>query len=96
MFRRTGTIVLGAAIGAAILVPEAASAATKTVFAGDAPGTGKIAGKLIPKGFLDTYQPRANAFFLHRVTINAGDKVKFVIEGFHSIDLPGSSGKRSD
>jgi plastocyanin len=81
---------------AAFALPAGASAKTKTVYAGQPPSTRALARKLgITKAFGQKYAPGANAFFNQTVTINQGDSVKWVglVAGFHTIDLPGSSGK---
>jgi plastocyanin len=81
---------------AAFALPAGASAKTKTVYAGPPPSTQALAHKLgITKAFGKKYSPSANAFFNQTVTINQGDAVKWVglVSGFHTIDLPGSSGK---
>ena len=81
-----------------LAMPAVASAGTKVVYAGPPAVTKQIAGKVIaasglnPKSFVSKYQPDVNDFFLHRVTINAGDTVSFRLEGFHTVDLPGKSG----
>ena len=80
-----------------LAMPAVASAGTKVVYAGPPAVTKQIAGKVIaasglnPKSFVSKYQPDVNDFFLHRVTINAGDTVSFRLEGFHTVDLPGKS-----
>jgi plastocyanin len=81
--------VLAVAVAACVL-PATASANTKTVTAGPPPSIGKIAGQALGKKFIKTYNPDINDFFLHRVTINVGDTVSFQIDGFHTVDLPGS------
>jgi len=91
MQRRAFAIIVGCASIAAIALPTAASAATKTVSAGP-PGNG-TAQRLLGKAFLKKYSPDVNDFFLHRVTINQGDTIRFLINGFHTVDLPGSSGQ---
>ncbi len=48
---------------------------------------------MLGKSFVTTYNPDVNDFFMHRVTINAGDTVSFIQAGFHTIDLPGNSGQ---
>jgi plastocyanin len=89
---RLGTIA-GAAIGA-VALPATAAASTTTVFAGPPPSTGKVAAKLLPKSLnINKFQPDINDFFAHRVTIAQGDSVKFVVAGFHTVDLPGKSGQ---
>ena len=96
--RRTGAWTAAVACAAALAFSATATAATRTVFAGSDAGvaqklTQKIAGKLIPnvKSFVGKYNPDINNFFTQRVTINAGDTVKFQITGFHTVDLPGST-----
>ncbi len=66
------------------VVPSVAAARTKTVYADAPPSAAKV---------LQKYGAAVNAFFLTRVTVNVGDKVRFLQEGFHTIDLPGRSGK---
>jgi plastocyanin len=84
--------VVATALGA-LAIPAVATAHTKVVFAGQPPLTGKIAAKIVPKGFGARFNPDFNAFLLNRVTINAGDTVSFRIEGFHTIDLPAKGGQ---
>jgi plastocyanin len=93
MRRRVGFIAVGCVAGAAIALPAAAGARTKTVFAGPPPSAEKVAAKVLGKPFLGKYSPGINDFFLHRVTVNAGDTVSFINAGFHTIDLPGKSGE---
>jgi plastocyanin len=70
-----------------------AKPATKLVYAGPPPGVNKIAAKFLPKNFNKLYNPDINAFFNKKTTINVGDTVSFRIRGFHTVDLPGSTGK---
>jgi plastocyanin len=84
-------VALCATVIGVVLPTGAASAATKTVTAGP-PGMG-AAKRLLGTAFLKKYSPDVNDFFLHRVTINQGDTISFRINGFHNIDLPGSSGR---
>ena len=84
MRRRSGLWAAVCAAGALIVAPASASAITKTVYAGETPAAGKVISK---------YGAAVNAFFMSRVTIHRGDSIKFLIHGFHDIDLPGSSGK---
>jgi plastocyanin len=90
---------LVAAVGVAAVAaatPAVASAHAKTVYAGPPPSTGKLAGKILGKGgkaFVSRYNPDINDFFRHRVTVNQGDTVSFVLNGFHTVDLPGKSGQ---
>ena len=92
--KRTGAWVVGATCSVALLFSASASAATKIVYAGS-PGklTQKIASKLIPnlKSFSGKYNPDINSFFNQRLTIHTGDTVSFRLQGFHTIDLPGSA-----
>jgi plastocyanin len=74
-------------------LPSVAAAGTTTVYAGPPPSAQAIAGQLLAKGFGAKYNPDVNDFFLHRVTISQGDTVAFRIDGFHTVDLPGKSGK---
>jgi len=93
MGRRTMLWVL-AGIGAVLLVlPAAASAkgVTKVVYAGPPPFTRAIAKAILPKSFAPTYNPDAPQFFNERTTINVGGTVSFLINGFHSVDFPGSA-----
>jgi plastocyanin len=72
-----------AAVAAATLVPAAlAQGATRTVVAGP---PGKVAGTP-PDG-------DSNAFYRKTVTIHVGDKVKWKINGFHTVTVP-AKGKR--
>jgi plastocyanin len=93
MQRRQGIIAVATTIAAVLLLPAVASARTKVVYAGPPPSATKIVGKVLGKGAaaLNKLNPDINAFFRQRVTINAGDKVSFIQNGFHTIDLPGSS-----
>jgi plastocyanin len=70
-----------------------AKPATKLVYAGIPPGANKIAAKFLPKNFNKLYNPDINAFFNKKTTINVGDTVSFQFRGFHTVDLPGSTGK---
>jgi plastocyanin len=84
---RTGASAIAcAAIGLAIL-PAAAAAKTRTVYAG---GPGKFAASLQKK-----YGAGVNNFLINRVTINVGDTVvwngKSLANGFHTVDFPGKA-----
>ena len=71
-----GTLVLAIAS----VFPVAAQAATKDVSLGP------------PTNAQKALQPTAsdvNDFFPHEVRIHVGDKVRFVPNGFHTVDLPG-------
>jgi plastocyanin len=63
-------------------LPALATASTKTVYADAPPSAQKALGK---------YGASANEFFLTRIAVHQGDTVKFVITGFHTVDLPGPS-----
>jgi plastocyanin len=68
------------ALALAAVSPVAAQAATKTVDMG------------LPTASQRTFQNTGsdvNDFFPHRVTIHAGDRIRFVPTGFHTVDLPG-------
>lgn len=98
MSRRIGLGVFVGGCVALLGLPAIASAGTKVVYAGPPPVSNQIAGKVLaaskiaPKSFVNRYQPDINDFFLHRVTINAGDTVSFRLDGFHTVDLPGPTG----
>jgi plastocyanin len=77
--RTTGVIALGALLA----LPGIAEAKTKTVNMGIPPASGKA----FEKAGVDV-----NDFFPHGVTINKGDKVKFLAVGFHSFDFPARGG----
>jgi plastocyanin len=80
---RSWALAVTSVAAAAITLPATAAAATKTVWEGAPPTAPKL---------LQTVA-QANDFFLHKVTINAGDTVNFQVSGFHNVDLPGASGK---
>jgi plastocyanin len=73
-------LLLGCAVGAAALTPTAAMAATKTVTMG-------LPSVKASKPF-QTLNGDANAYFPKVATIHAGDKISFVVTGFHTLDLP--------
>ena len=70
-------------MAAALLVPAAAQAKTKTVYVGR-PGR--------DQEDLQAQATDANAFFPAQLTVNAGDSVKFVPAGFHTVDIPKKGG----
>ena len=72
------TIGAAAATMLALAVPAAAEAATKTVEAGPF-------GKAVQEKFFNGAQGDANQYFRRTVTIHRGDKVKWNINGFHSV-----------
>jgi plastocyanin len=71
-----------------VVLPAAANAQTKVVYAG---GPGGFASKLQKK-----YGAGVNNFLINKVTIHAGDTVswdgKSLAGGFHSIDIPAAGG----
>jgi plastocyanin len=69
---------------AVFALPASAAARTKTVYAGEPPSADKV---------LQKYGGSVNAFFLNRVTIHTGDSIKFLNNGFHTVDLPDRSGQ---
>jgi plastocyanin len=85
-------------MAAVLVLPSAASASTKTVYAGAPKAlTVKLASKLLGKGvgpLVQKYSPAFLAFFNPTVTINQGDSVKWVglSTNFHTVDLPGARG----
>jgi plastocyanin len=81
MQRLRTTVVLGV-LAASLAVVSAAPAATKTVMMGLPPSAAKA--------FNDRLQVDVNDYFPHKVVINAGDSVRFVPRGFHTMDLPGT------
>lgn len=83
MSRSTRWMICGA-VGAALVLPAAAEAATRTVTMG------------LPAADQTTFQRKysadVNDYFPHGTTINVGDSVKFVPTGFHDINLPKKGG----
>lgn len=84
---------MACAAAALCVLPSAASALTKTVGAGAPKSTMGTAVKLLGIKFLKKFSPEPTQFFLTKTTINVGDTISFQINGFHTIDLPGGSGK---
>jgi plastocyanin len=81
----TRRIAVAAAAAAAVLaIPASAGAATKVV----SMGLTTAAQKTFQK-----YQADVNDFFPDGITIHVGDSIKFVPNGFHSVDLPPKGGK---
>ena len=76
-------LLLGGAACAALCIPAAAQAATKSVWMGLPPSAMKSFGET----------NTANDFFPHGITIHAGDTVAFVPVGFHNVDFPVKGGK---
>jgi plastocyanin len=79
---RSKAAITAAALGA-LAVPAAANAATKTVDM----GLPTSQQKAFQKQFADV-----NDFFPHGTTIHAGDSIKFVPTGFHTVDIPRKGG----
>ena len=77
--------VPGLALVAALVLPCAAQAAQKDVSLGPPVS----AQKALQKTGSDV-----NDFFPHEVRIHVGDKVRFVPNGFHTVDLPGRRSKK--
>ena len=75
MYRRA--LGVASAMAVALAVPSAADAATKTVQAGP---FGKVNQELFQQQFAD-----GNAYYRKTVTIHRGDKVRWKINGFHSV-----------
>jgi hypothetical protein len=73
---RLRSLTVAALAAGALLVPAAAQAATKPVFAGTPP-KGALPG--LPETTLD------NAFYPGSVKIHKGDSLKFNIVGFHNV-----------
>jgi plastocyanin len=73
-----------AAVAMIALPSAAAQARTKTV---DMGLPGKAAGE-----FQNKYSADVNDYFPHKVTIRAGDKVRFRPSGFHTVDIPPDGG----
>ncbi len=94
MKRTFGAFAIACAAATAAALPAGASATTAavTVYAGPPPSAKAIAGHIVGRAFAQKYNPDVNDFFLHSVTVHQGDTVKFVINGFHTVDLPGRSG----
>jgi plastocyanin len=67
--------VLAATTAAFLLVPAAAQAATKTVYAGPPPANAKA----LPQNAV------GNAFYPRKVSVRAGGKVAFKVGGFHNV-----------
>lgn len=96
MHRRYGIATVAIAATAACALPMAASAKTKTVYAGGPPTLRALARTVgITRAFGKKYMPGINAFFNQTVTINQGDSVKWVglATSFHTVDLPARGGK---
>src|SRR5690349_437880 len=75
--------IVAAAAVIALVAPAAAQAKTKVMSVGAPPATAK---KLEPLGVT------TNAFFPSKVTVRAGDSVRFSPAGFHNVHLPKKGG----
>ncbi len=93
MKRVSAVVVPICAALATAALPASAAAITKTVYAGPPQAAQGQAVKVLGKKFLQKYSPDVDAFFLNKTTINVGDTVSFQLAGFHTVDLPGSSGQ---
>jgi plastocyanin len=71
------------AAGALLALPGVAEAKTKSVFAGIPPKNARA---------FQNAGTDVNDFFPHKVTIRAGDKIRFLPVGFHNVDLPPRGG----
>jgi plastocyanin len=91
-------VLTAGCLAVAIALPSAASALTKTVYAGAPKAqTLNLAKKLLGKSALAIVKndsPAVLAFVTQTVTIHQGDSVKWVglSAQFHTVDLPGTSG----
>jgi plastocyanin len=74
--------IAAVAVGLTVLLPAAAQGATRTVIAGP-----PVKAKGLPTG------ADSNAFFRKTVTVHVGDKVKWKINGFHTVTIP-AKGKK--
>jgi plastocyanin len=77
-------LLVGCGTAAVLFAPAVANAATKTVYMGLPTAA---ASKAFQKDNADV-----NAYFPSGTTIHVGDKVSFVVHGFHTIDLPARGG----
>jgi plastocyanin len=78
-------VAVAAVACVAVAIPSAAQAKTKTVAMGVP--TAKLQKKFQKRG------SDVNDFFPHGTTIHAGDKIKFLPTGFHTVDLPAKGGR---
>lgn len=74
------TVVAAAAI--TLAVPAMAQAKTKDMSVGAPPATAKKLGQAVT----------TNAFYPSKLTVNAGDSVRFTPAGFHNVDIPKKGG----
>lgn len=87
MRKRFGVVTTGSAVAALLAVPSVGSARTQVVWAGGPP---KFQSSLQQK-----LGAEANDFFPRSVAIHVGDTISWqgMSINFHTIDLPGKSGK---
>jgi plastocyanin len=81
----TRAVLLALTAVSLLIAPSAAAAKTKSVDMG-------LPAKAVNE-FQNKYGSDVNDFFLHTVTIRAGDKVRFKPVGFHTVDIPKKGGK---
>src|SRR4051794_31392013 len=72
-------------VGFVLAAPAAAGAAQKDVSLGPTRAAQKA---------LQSTGSDVNDFFPHEVRVHVGDKVRFVPNGFHTVDLPGRRSKK--
>lgn len=72
-------LLLCSVVGAALIVPTTASAASKSVFMGTPP---------VASHTFQSNNGDVNDFFPHGITVHVGDSVRFVPVGFHTVDIP--------
>jgi plastocyanin len=77
-------VALLAAVATIAIPATAAQARTKTVDMG-------LPGKAATE-FQNKYSADVNDYFPHKVTIRAGDRVRFRPAGFHTVDIPPDGG----
>jgi plastocyanin len=88
--------VFAAPVAAVIVLGLAGGASARTtriVVAGPPSNAKQVASHYVSKTFAAKFSPDINAFFNRRTTIHVGDTVSFRLHGFHTVDLPGASGK---
>jgi plastocyanin len=83
--KRSTLAAIAAGITLAFAVPAGAWASTKQVYMGTP--------RAVQKTFNQKYGIDVNDFFPHSITVHVGDSVRFVPDGFHSVDLPPKGGE---
>ncbi|HEX4734754.1 MAG TPA: hypothetical protein VH247_10095 [Thermoleophilaceae bacterium] len=83
MSKRFRLAALAGGAVAALALPMAAQAATKTVYMGPPPNNSKT---------FENLQSEVNAFFPSQTTVHVGDTVAFS-PGFHNVNFPAKGGK---